>query len=316
MAAVKRCQASLELFEARLPTRPYCSDSLQREGLYRLPIAEAMSRLLIQPNTAKLHVALCFDVDRPTAAIDWQDRGLPEPNLSVKNPVNGHAHLIYLLEVPVPVSELSRIKPIQFMAAIQEGMRRQLEADRGYAGLVVKNPRHAKWITVEWTDQPYELSYLAEFVDLPSPAEMRRRSQCKNYAGLGRNCTIFETVRRQAYSLVRDYWRPGGESLFRSAVLEAVLTSNSRDVGNPLDSKECRTIAKSISRWVWRQFTPAQFREVQSARGKAKGAGKRSEALPEALRMSAEGYSQQKIAESLGVTQQTVSNWLTKSHIR
>jgi hypothetical protein len=315
-AAVKLKQSSLELFEQRLPARPYCSNSLVREGLYRLPLAEALSRLLIQPNTAKLHVALCFDVDRPTAAIDWQDRGLPVPNLSVKNPKNGHAHLIYLLEVPVPVSELARIKPIKFMAAIQEGMRRKLDADRGYAGLVVKNPRHANWTTVEWTDQPYDLAYLAEYVDLPSPAEMKRRAKCKNYAGLGRNCTIFEIVRRQAYSLVRDYWRPDGERLFREAVIDAVIASNHRDVGNPLSPQECRTIARSIAKWIWRQFTPAQFREVQSARGKAKGAEKRSEAVPEALRMSADGHSQRQIAEALGVDQKTVSNWLRKSHIR
>jgi len=316
LAATKLRQSSLALFESRLPARPYCSNSLDREGLYRLPIAEAMERLLIQPNTQKLHVALCFDVDRSTASVDWEFRGLPPPNLTVKNPKNGHAHLIYLLEAPVPVSELARIKPVQFMAAIQEGLRRALDADRGYAGLVVKNPRHRNWTTVEWTSQPYELGLLAQYVDLPSPGEMRRRSKCQNYAGLGRNCTIFEIVRQQAYSLVRDYWRPGGEQGFKAAVLDAVLASNSRDIGNPLDSKECRTIARSIAKWVWRHFTPAQFREVQSARGKAKGAKKRSEAMPEAIRMSADGYSQRQIAEALGVAQMTISNWLNKSHIR
>jgi len=303
-------QPSLELFESRLGKRPYCSDNLAREGLYRLPIAEAMSRLLIQPNTAKLHVALCFDVDRPTAAIDWRDRGLPAPNLSVRNPANGHAHLIYLLGVPVPVSELSRIRPIQFMAAIQEGMRRQLDADRGYAGLVVKNPRHAKWITVEWTDQPYDLAYLAEFVSLPTPAEMRRRSQCKNYAGLGRNCTIFEIVRRQAYSMVRDYWRPEGERMFRKAVLEAVLASNLSDVGNPLSTKECRAIAKSISHWVWKRFTPSHFREIQSARGKRKGAALKKQLLPEVLQMRRQGKSVKDIAAHVGVSVRTVNRWI------
>lgn len=316
MLAASSLQSSLDLFEARLPARPYCSDSLERDGLYRLPIAEAMERLLIQPNTRNLHVALCFDVDRDTASVDWEFRGLPPPNLTVKNPKNGHAHLIYLLEAPVPVSEISRIKPVQFMAAIQEGLRRALDADRGYAGLVVKNPRHRHWITVEWTSQPYELGMLAQHVDLPSPGEMRRRSKCQNYAGLGRNCTIFEIVRRQAYRLVRDYWRPGGEQGFKAAVLDAVLASNSRDIGNPLDSKECRTIARSIAKWVWRHFTPAQFREMQSFRGKAKGAAKRAEALPEALRMAADGHSQRQIAEALGFDQKTISNWLRKSLIR
>ncbi|MDU0940166.1 MAG: replication initiation protein, partial [Clostridiales bacterium] len=36
---------------------------------------------------------LVFDVDREGAAIDWSDRNAPAPNITVKNPVNGHAHL-------------------------------------------------------------------------------------------------------------------------------------------------------------------------------------------------------------------------------
>jgi hypothetical protein len=307
-------QSSLDLFDARLPKRPYCSNNLALEGLYRLPLAQAMQKMLIQPNTAKLHVALAFDVDRPTAAVDWEFRGLPPPNITVKNPANGHAHLIYLLEAPVPVSDVARIKPILFMAAIQEGIRTALEADRGYSGLIVKNPRHRHWTTVTWTDQPYQLAYLAEYVDLPTPAQMRRRCKAKDYAGLGRNCTLFEIARREAYSLVRDYWRPDGERMFKAAVMDVVTASNQRDIGNPLAVSECRAIAKSIARWVWVRFTPAQFRKQQSVRGKAKGAKKRSEALPVALQMASEGYSQRQIADALEVTQKTVCNWLKSHH--
>lgn len=301
---------SLDLFKERLPTRPYCSNNLSRDGLYRLSTEQALEHLLIQPNTAKRHVCLCFDVDREGAAIDWQDRNLPPPNMSVKNPVNGHAHLIYLLTAPVSVSEVSRIKPVQFMAAIQEGLRRSLDADRGYAGLVVKNPAHKHWITTEWNSSPYELNELADWITLPSPAEMRKRSKNTDYAGLGRNCTVFEIARKQAYSLVREYWKPAGEKSFESAVLDLVLCSNNRDLGSPLSHKECRIIARSIARWIWKHFTPSEFREIQSGRGKRKGVVKKAELLPQAVEMRRQGMTQRQIAGELGITQQTVCNWL------
>lgn len=303
-------QQPLDLFCDRLPTRPYCSDSPSTEGLYRLPLADALHRLLIQPNTAKLVVCLCFDVDRAMAAMDWSDRNCPAPNLSVMNPANGHAHLIYLLEAPVAVSDVARIKPVMFMAAIQEGLRRALEADRGYAGVVVKNPAHEHWVTKAWRDQPYCLEDLAELVDLPSPAEMRRRSKQADYAGLGRNCTLFEVVRKQSYTLVRDYWAPGGSVAFAKAVLDLVMASNLTDIGNPLQPSECRAIARSISKWTWSHFTPSQFREIQKARGQRKGALKREELLPTAQSMAAEGKSVREIGKALGVGHATVARWL------
>ena len=303
-------QQSLDLFRDRLPSRPLCSDNPSKEGLYRLPLADALEHLLIQPNTAKRYVCLCFDVDRQGAAIDWSDRNAPAPNLSVKNPANGHAHLIYLLAAPVPVSDVSRIKPVLFMAAVQEGLRRALEADRGYTGVVVKNPDHKHWQTHEWRSEPYQLEELAEYVTLPTAAELRKRSKQTDYAGLGRNCTVFEVARKGSYSLVRDFWRPGGSVDFAKAVLDLVEASNHRDIGNPLDLRECRAIARSISKWTWQHFTPSQFREIQSTRGAKKGAGKREQLLPTAQSMAAEGKSLREISEALGVSFKTVGNWL------
>lgn len=314
-AAQSWTQQPLDLFSSRLPSRPYCTDSLENRGLYRLPLAEAMQCLLIQPNTAKLVVCLCFDVDRPLAAIDWNDRNCPPPNMTVRNPANGHAHLIYLLEAPVAVSDVARIKPAMFMAAIQEGLRRGLDADRGYSGLIVKNPSHKHWITKVWRDPPYCLEELAELVELPSPYEMRKRSRQVDYAGLGRNCTVFEVVRVKSYSLVRDYWGPGGDRAFERAVLDLVQQANMNDIGNPLQPSECRAIAKSISRWTWKKFTPAKFREIQSERGQRKGAAKRDELLPTAQSMAAEGKSLREISRELGVSFKTVGNWLKASGV-
>ena len=82
---------------------------------------------------------------------------------------------------------------------------------------------------------------------------------------------------------------------------------------------EVKATAKSIARWVWRHFTPSEFRAIQAARG-AKGGkvskrpttgGKaRSELLPEVLRRKAQGYSNRDIAEDLKISASTVSLYL------
>lgn len=307
---MQAANSSLSLFVQRLPVRPYATNGFELGGLTRLPLDQALTHLLIQPNTRKRHVCLCFDVDRASAGMDWDDRGAPPPNLVVKNPANGHAHLIYLLENPVSVSDITRIKPVLFLAAVQEGIRRTLAADRGYAGLVVKNPAHAHWMTTQWAENPYELNNLAEYVELPTMAQMRRLSKKSDYAGLGRNCTLFEICRTRSYSLVRDYWKPGGEQDFRRAVLDLVCASNQTDLGDPLSLSECKSIARSISGWTWKRFTPGQFREIQSARGKRKGAALKAELLPEVLQMRAQGKSVQAIADHVGVSVRTVSYWI------
>ncbi|WOL30539.1 replication initiation protein (plasmid) [Pseudomonas fragi] len=317
-AAEVCAQQPLDLFKNRLPSRPLCGDEKSVDGalyLHRLPLLEALERLHIQPNTAKRYVSLCFDVDREGAAIDWNDRNAPPPNMTVKNPANGHAHLIYLLTAPVAVSDVARIQPVLFMAAIQEGLRRALEADRGYAGVVVKNPAHKHWQTHTWRAEPYLLEELAEYVALPSLAEMKKRSKQPDYAGLGRNCTVFEIARTKSYNLVRDYWKPNGAVAFAKAVLELVEASNHTDIGKPLDVRECRAIARSISKWTWQHFTPAKFREIQKARGQRKGAEKRKELLPTAQSMAAEGKSLREIGEALGVSFKTVGNWLKSAGV-
>ena len=224
-------------------------------------------------------------------------------------------HLIYLLTAPVAVSDVARIQPVLFMAAIQEGLRRALEADRGYAGVVVKNPAHKHWQTHTWRAEPYLLEELAEYVALPSLAEMKKRSKQPDYAGLGRNCTVFEIARTKSYNLVRDYWKPNGAVAFAKAVLELVEASNHTDIGKPLDVRECRAIARSISKWTWQHFTPAKFREIQKARGQRKGAEKRKELLPTAQSMAAEGKSLREIGEALGVSFKTVGNWLKSAGV-
>ena len=67
---------------------------------------------------------LGFDVDRAGAAIDWSDRNAPAPTLTITNPENGHAHLLYALETSIRTAPDGRMKPLKHAAAVENALRK------------------------------------------------------------------------------------------------------------------------------------------------------------------------------------------------
>ncbi len=90
----------------------------------------------IQQNQPHAQFWLVFDVDRVGAAIDWNKRNSPAPNVTVKNPVNGHAHLLYALNIAVRTAPDSSVKALKYAAAIERSLCEKLDADANYSGLI------------------------------------------------------------------------------------------------------------------------------------------------------------------------------------
>jgi hypothetical protein len=252
----------LDLFRDQLPHRPYCTDSLDA-GLVIRQKLDAISKRYIQANGPTHLYWLPFDVDRETASFDWQDRHCPAPNIVVTNPENGHAHLLYGLEVPVRKAPDAQLKPLRYAAAVEFGLLKKLEADYGYAGLIVKNPLHESWIVQCFQDAPYSLGWLADYIDLEK-VDYRRKPQ--DY-GLGRNCTVFNSLRLWAYRAIRENW-PNYESWFEACRARAASYNS---FPSPLPESEIRATAKSVSKWVYQRFSASGFSAVQSRRGKRGG---------------------------------------------
>ncbi len=208
----------------------------------------------------------------------------------------------------MPRTEAARARPLLYLAAAQEGIRRKLGADPGYSGHLCKNPLHGRWQTRQWA-QAYTLAELSEWVDLPRIADLKKRVCDPDYAGLGRNCELFERLRPVAYSLVRKFWLPGGFDHFKDA-LRALADDLNAAFALPLPVAEVKAIASSCARWVWKHFDPAAFRAIQSKRGARKGAAKREAFMPEVLRLIGEGKSQREVAAAVGINHSTISRWL------
>lgn len=252
--------AALQYFEENLPHRPYHTDDLAF-GLRISGKGRALLARYIQQNQPHAQFWLVFDVDREGAAIDWSDRNAPAPNITVKNPVNGHAHLLYALNIAVRTAPDASVKALKYAAAVERSLCEKLCADVNYSGLICKNPFHLEWLVMEWREEAYTLDELADYLDLSASA---RRSIDKHY-GMGRNCHLFEMTRKWAYRAIRQGWPEFSQWL--DAVIQRVEMYNA-SLPVPLSPAECRAIGRSIAKYTHRKFSPEGFSAVQAARGR------------------------------------------------
>lgn len=277
--------------QAWLPLWPLASDDLL-EGIYRQSRPEALQRRYVEANPQALSNLLVVDIDHGDAAL----RALgtrPLPHVIVENPRNGHAHAVWGLAEPVTRTEYAHRKPVAFAAAVTEGLRRAVDGDQAYSGLITKNPMHADWDVqlVTPLDALYGLDELAAGLgDSMPPARWREtRSRRANPVGLGRNCSIFEGARVWAYREARrirqrhEHPTPQDSADLLRCITREVDERNAA-FAEPLPASEARAIAASIHRWITTRFygwtdsrtvSSATFLTIQSARGKKSGDARR-----------------------------------------
>ncbi len=267
---------ALDLFNDRLPNKPYFSDDLHF-GVRIAGKERAILAKYIQFNQPHAMFWLGFDVDRLGAAIDWSDRNAPAPTLTITNPENGHAHLLYALKTSIRTAPDGKMKPLKYAAAVENALRKKLDADVGYSGLICKNPNHGYWKIAVWQPELYTLDWLADSLDLNAAND---KEIVADY-GLGRNCTLFDKTRKWAYRAIRQGW-PEYEQLLQACYERA--SAYNLQFYAPLEEKEVNGIAKSIAKWTIKKFSRDDFVNyinythtpaIQSIRGKkSKGGGR------------------------------------------
>ncbi|MCE6086729.1 plasmid replicase [Acinetobacter baumannii] len=318
---LNKTQFSDDFYE-KLPKKPYCSDDLGRGVIIR-PKRTAIQKPYIQHNPPCLVSSLVFDIDRQDAYFAWSDANLPTPTWIAKNRQNGHAHIGYMLLAPVCTTHRAKQNVIQYLAKIEQAYSLALGADRGYTGLITKNPCHGTWENHTFGAQPYDLNYLADFVEL-----QELKTDLKEVSGLGRNCMMFDTVRFWAYEAIRAFISGSPDSWY-AEVLKVAINANGAFL-EPLPYSEVKATAKSIARWVWRNHTEAhaKFIERQTVKGRKGGlssdsshGGKArsqqySDMRQEALKLHIQGIKQKDIALQLNVSDRTIRTWIKKRKVQ
>jgi len=245
-------------FVNSLPARPYCTDVLC-EGIKIRSREQALRCRHIQLNKPVTAEWIALDVDFPGAFYAAEDANLPHPNIICENPKNGHAHLLYRLASPVHLASYSRLKPLRWLAAIQRGLTKRVGGDPAYSGLMIKNPLSEWWRTTYLTPTPYSLAELDDWLFYPDKKYIPR---VEMGIGFGRNCMLFDTLRKVAYSQYRRF-PDERDRLFALKEKAAELNGHFRC---PLGQREVRGIVRSIHRWVERNFSEEAFSELQRKR--------------------------------------------------
>lgn len=242
----------------------YCSNDLEY-GLKLLPVNLAVTRNYIQVNTQSVVMCLVIDVDKQGFHFDNLN-GVAPPNFIVCNQNRIGYHLIWLLETPIPktLDANGQNKALYMFAKIQQAYTKKLNGDPQYIGMIAKNPLSSHWHVINYHHWYfYTLNELAEYVTLPKYL-LRREA-----IGEGRNCTLFETVRKFSYKEVLFYKKNGAtESDFYNVILSQVEKLNSFEKSPPLPFSEIKAISKSISKWTWQHFTEKGFSNIQKQRNK------------------------------------------------
>jgi len=293
-----------------LPKKPYCCNDFDY-GLKIRPLELALEHRHIQVNPPSMTGYLVFDVDRTGAALSWEDAGLPTPSWVAGNPANGHAHLAYALDAPVCTSANGRAAPVRYLAAIQNAYGARLGADKGYVGLITKNPRSPAWRVWWGTQKRYGLAELAEYVPDSSLTRKPVKAANRDLFHLGRNCQLFDELRMWAYKhrhlVCRDF-----EKYFETVRTVACGLNANLGFAMPLPESEVRAISKSVAKFVYRtdfSDSDAAFAGLQKERSRrsvAVRAGKSADIRSRVAVMTACGLTNKQIAGELGVTTRTV----------
>jgi len=260
-----------------LPLWPLATDDWTA-GVYRMARGEALRHRHIETNPQAISNLLVVDIDHPDSALRALSaaENHPMPTAIVENPRNGHCHAVWALSAPFCRTEYARRAPLAYAAAVTEGLRRAVDGDRAYSGLMTKNPLHESWVTHWLHRRSHSLGELeAELGPHMPPTRWRQtKNRRLNSAGLGRNCSLFETARVWAYREIRHHWGdPAGLGLAVTAEAQAL----NNEFSEPLPASEIRAISGSITRWIVtrsRMWTDgpviyeATFSAIQSARAR------------------------------------------------
>ena len=230
-------------FYQDLPKKPYCSYGKGTKTYIRSK-KHAIQYPLIQVNHVHTVQYLIFDIDAPDAYLHFFDANLPTPTWIAKNKKNGHCHVCYELKTPVCKTANAKLKPLRYLASIEYTYAKKLGADLRYSGLLTKNPVDKDWEVTLLNPRPFELDELADYVDL----ENKPKKSENEVSGLGRNCIMFDVVRKWAYKAIRACLDDGYDSWYQK-VLNMSINANGAFL-DPLPYSEVKATAKSIAKWM------------------------------------------------------------------
>lgn len=151
---------------------------------------------------------------------------------------------------------------------MEKGLVRAVGADAGYTGYMTRNPVYPHLRPGEVIWGAGHLYTLAELATEAMPRQLKRRPEHVT-GDLGRNVSLFHTVRQEVYALNRKMGYPEFDRLHPEVKILCDQVNDRFPV--PLPSVEPRDTAKSIAGWVVAHHTRDGFTAAQARRGRNGG---------------------------------------------
>ncbi len=236
--------SALDRFRDCLANKPYCGPDKSAHMIRSQ--WHAVREAYIQANPPTHTCWITLDLDHCNAWI-WKDRGLPAPNLIVRNKVTGRSHLSYAIK-PVCITEQGRVHPVRYLDAVRRALALALDADDQYTGRITKNPLSPVWHTTELHPDEYDLGELADSLELTTKPYF----QVVDEDPRGRNCSLFLNLRYWAYGEVLRFKASSTADAWDRAVLDRAIDLNA--FPDPLPYNELKASAKSVARWTWKHY--------------------------------------------------------------
>lgn len=187
------------------------------------------------------------------------------PNIIVLNKDNNKAHYYFKIKA-VHNNNLSSFKAIEYYHSIRLALTILLNGDINFTQKLSKNPLASNYFRVlNIHTLEYELSELAEYCNLQPTYKIKALETVTEKADIiGRNQTIFDMVRVEAYKL------PITKDIF-DKIFNLCHNLNNK-LKEPLLLQEIKHIAKSITKYITSsKNTFANFRQKQREKGLKSG---------------------------------------------
>jgi hypothetical protein len=279
-----------EVFEGWwLPHAPLSAPG--KDGPYFRASRElALTQPYIEANPLVLCSLIVTDTDNGDADEVAGLLGLPQPSYIAINPHTRNGHITYAVE-PVCLTDAAHRRPVNLLARVETGFTTVLGGDVAYGGRTTKNPLHDDHTTI-WggSGARYGLRELAAALDVLGALPKYDNHRAVTISGVGRNCALFELLRRWAYRRRADY-RDHGE--WREVVHAYALHLNATTIADnftrgPMDGGEVRHLARSVADWTWTKIQRT-FEQEQARRGgvggrNGTGAAKQRHTVTDAVR--------------------------------
>lgn len=233
--------------------------------LKRMHRDRALQLPYIESNPTALRSLVVVDRDENDTDQVADLLGLPQPSWVAMNPRTRTGHIVFALSAPVCLTDAGRRAPVNLLARIEQGMTDVLGGDIGYAGRITKNPHHEDHLAL-WGDAEasYSLRDLAKALgDVGALPDRSRTGRTVQDSAVGRNVSLFELTRQWAYRARLRY----SDSQEWDEVVEAFAwDKNVTEIAGhftkgPMGRVEVHHLARSVSRWTWRNITPEQLAE-------------------------------------------------------